>query len=87
MDIVWTIFIGFIAGLVARALLPGDDSMGLFLTAMLGIVGSVVVTFIGQYAGWYHAAEGAGFVASVVGAVGLLGIGRLIRSRSRIQPS
>jgi len=87
MDIVWTIFIGFIAGLVARAVMPGDDSMGFFLTSVLGIVGSVTVTFLGQFIGWYHAAEGAGFIASVVGAFGLLGITRAIRARKNIQPS
>lgn len=87
MDIVWTIFIGFVAGLVARALMPGDDSMGFFLTSALGIVGSVLVTFLGQLTGWYHAAEGGGFIASVVGAFGLLGIARVVRARNKTQPS
>lgn len=81
MDIVWTILIGFVAGLIARAVMPGNNGMGFFLTAALGILGSVTTTYIGQLMGWYHAAEGAGFIASVAGALVLLGVGQLIRTR------
>jgi uncharacterized membrane protein YeaQ/YmgE (transglycosylase-associated protein family) len=81
MDIVWTILIGFVAGLIARAVMPGDNGMGFFLTAVLGILGSVATTYIGQLMGWYHAAEGAGFIASVVGALVLLGLGQLVRAK------
>ncbi len=52
MGIVWTILIGFIAGLIARALLPGTQTMGFFITAILGIVGSFVATYLGQAMGW-----------------------------------
>ena len=74
MGIIWTILIGFIAGLIARALLPGTQAMGFFITAILGIVGSLVATYLGQAMGWYQAGASAGFVASVVGAIILLAI-------------
>ena len=69
MAIIWTILIGFIAGLIARALLPGTQAMGFFITAILGIVGSFVATYLGQALGWYRAGASAGFAASVIGAI------------------
>ncbi len=72
MGIIWTILIGFIAGLVARAVLPGNQSLGLILTTVLGIAGSLIATYVGQGMGWYTAGVGAGFIASVVGAIVLL---------------
>ena len=58
-----------VVGLIARAILPGTQSIGLILTAVLGIVGSFVAGFIGQAVGWYQAGAGAGFIGSVVGAI------------------
>lgn len=78
MHIIWTILIGFIAGLLARAVLPGNNSMGFILTAVLGIAGSLVATYAGQVMGWYSAGAGAGFIASVVGAAVLLGVWHLV---------
>ncbi|MES2532019.1 MAG: GlsB/YeaQ/YmgE family stress response membrane protein [Pseudomonadota bacterium] len=72
MSIIWTILIGFVVGLVARALLPGKQAMGFILTVVIGVVGSLLATYIGQAAGWYTAGAGAGFIASVVGAIVLL---------------
>jgi uncharacterized membrane protein YeaQ/YmgE (transglycosylase-associated protein family) len=72
MGIIWTILIGFIAGLVARAVLPGNQSLGFILTTVLGIAGSLIATYVGQAMGWYTAGAGAGFIASVVGAIVLL---------------
>jgi uncharacterized membrane protein YeaQ/YmgE (transglycosylase-associated protein family) len=69
MHYVWMVIVGFVVGLVARALLPGDQKLGLILTAVLGIVGSLVAGFLGQAIGWYQAGEGAGFIGSVVGAI------------------
>jgi uncharacterized membrane protein YeaQ/YmgE (transglycosylase-associated protein family) len=66
------VVVGFIVGLVARAILPGTQSLGIVLTAVLGIAGSLVAGFIGQALGWYQAGQGAGFIASVVGAIVLL---------------
>jgi len=78
MGIIWTVLIGFVAGLIARALLPGTQTMGFFITAILGIVGSFVATYLGQAMGWYRAGASAGFAASVVGAIVLLAIYGLV---------
>ena len=72
MQYVWMALVGFVVGLVARALLPGDQKLGLILTAVLGIAGSFLAGFIGQALGWYGAGKGAGFIGSVVGALLLL---------------
>ncbi len=81
MSYVWMVLIGFVAGLIARALHPGDDKLGFILTAVLGIAGSLLANFIGQAAGWYDADEKAGFVASVIGAIVLLALYSLIKKR------
>ena len=72
MQYVWMAVVGFVVGLVARALLPGDQKLGLLLTAALGIAGSFAAGFVGQALGWYGAGQGAGFIGSVVGALALL---------------
>ncbi len=72
MQYVWMAVIGFIVGLVARAILPGTQSLGIILTAVLGIAGSFLAGFIGQALGWYVAGAPAGFLASVIGAIVLL---------------
>jgi uncharacterized membrane protein YeaQ/YmgE (transglycosylase-associated protein family) len=81
MSIVWTILIGFVAGLVARAVKPGDDSAGFIVTTLIGIAGSLIATYVGQAMGWYQAGQGAGFIASVVGAIVLLVIYGMIKRR------
>lgn len=81
MGIVWTILIGFVAGLVARAIKPGDDSMGIIMTTVVGILGALAATYLGQAMGWYTAGQGAGFLASVVGAIVLLFIWGLIAKK------
>ena len=81
MSYVWMAVIGFIAGLLARALHPGDDKLGFILTAVLGIAGSFLANFIGQSVGWYKAGENAGFLASVVGAIVLLVIYSLVKKQ------
>ena len=72
MSYVWMALVGFVVGLVARAVLPGTQSLGLILTAVLGIAGSFAAGFIGQAVGWYQAGQGAGFIGSVLGAILLL---------------
>ena len=69
---IWTILIGFVAGLIAKAITPGTGPSGFWLTSILGIAGALVATFIGQTLGWYSEGQPAGFIASVVGAVVLL---------------
>ncbi|HWL83094.1 MAG TPA: GlsB/YeaQ/YmgE family stress response membrane protein [Roseomonas sp.] len=82
MSIIWTIIIGFVAGLIAKMLMPGRDPGGFIITILLGIVGAIVATYLGQAIGWYRADQGAGFIGAIVGAVILLAIYRLIRGRS-----
>ena len=72
MGFVYMAIVGFVVGLIARAVLPGTQSIGIILTAVLGIAGSFVAGFVGQAIGWYQAGQGAGFIGSVVGAVLLL---------------
>lgn len=81
MSIIWTILIGFVAGLVARAIKPGNDSAGFIVTTLIGIAGSLIATYLGQAMGWYTVGQGAGFIASVVGAIVLLFIWGLIKAR------
>ncbi len=81
MSIVWTILIGFVAGLVARAIKPGDDSAGFIMTTVIGIAGSLIATYVGQAMGWYTAGQGAGFIASVLGAIVLLFLYGLVKRK------
>ena len=82
MSIIWTIIIGFIAGVIAKFLMPGpNEPSGFILTTILGIVGALVATFLGQAVGWYRAGEGAGLIGAVVGAVIVLAIWGAIASR------
>ena len=83
MSIIGTIIVGFIVGLLARALKPGDDRMGLILTTLLGIAGAFIAKYVGQAMGWYGPNDAAGWIASVVGAMVLLVIYGLVRRRSR----
>ncbi|KKB85338.1 membrane protein [Devosia limi DSM 17137] len=73
MSILWAIIVGFFAGLVAKWITPGDNKpSGFILTTVLGIVGAVLATWLGQAIGWYQQGDGAGFIASIVGAVIIL---------------
>lgn len=70
MSILWTVIIGFVAGVVAKFLMPGpNEPSGFVLTTILGIVGAFVASFLGQALGWYGPGEGAGLIGAVVGAV------------------
>ena len=70
MGIIWTIVIGFIAGIVAKLISPGpNDPQGFVLTAVLGIVGAVVASLLGQAVGIYQPGEGAGLIGAIVGAI------------------
>jgi uncharacterized membrane protein YeaQ/YmgE (transglycosylase-associated protein family) len=72
MYYVWMVVVGFVVGLIARAILPGTQKLGIILTAVLGIAGALVAGVVGQALGWYQTGEGAGFLASIVGAIVLL---------------
>ena len=82
MQILWSIIIGFIVGLIARALMPGRDNMGLLFTTLLGIAGALIAQLLGQSLGWYAPGEPAGFLAAVIGAMVLLAAGRGLKGRT-----
>jgi uncharacterized membrane protein YeaQ/YmgE (transglycosylase-associated protein family) len=84
MSILWTIIIGFLAGVIAKFIMPGDNEpTGFILTAILGIVGAFVATYLGQALGWYRPGEGAGLIGAVVGAVIVLLIYSMVAGRRR----
>jgi uncharacterized membrane protein YeaQ/YmgE (transglycosylase-associated protein family) len=84
--LLWIIVVGFVAGIVARVLMPGPNNPGGFiLTVVLGIAGSFLATFIGQAIGWYRADQGAGFIAATIGAIVVLLIWHRLAA-SRVVP-
>lgn len=86
MGILWTIVIGFVAGIIAKLLHPGpNEPAGFILTTILGIVGAFVATFAGQALGWYSADEGAGLIGAVVGAIIVLVIWGMVAPRDRLR--
>ena len=84
MSIIWAIIIGFIVGLVAKFLMPGRDPGGFIVTTLLGIVGALVATFLGQAMGIYAAGQSAGFIGAVIGAIVVLFIYHMVRGRRRV---
>ena len=82
MGIISAILIGLIVGAIAKLLMPGKDPGGWIVTILIGLVGSFIGTYLGQALGLYHEGERAGFIGSVVGAMILLGLYRLIARRS-----
>jgi uncharacterized membrane protein YeaQ/YmgE (transglycosylase-associated protein family) len=79
MSILWTIIIGFVAGVVAKFLMPGpNEPSGFILTTILGIVGAFVASYLGQTLGLYGPGEGAGFIGAVVGAIVVLAVWAMV---------
>jgi uncharacterized membrane protein YeaQ/YmgE (transglycosylase-associated protein family) len=75
LHFLWIILIGFLAGVIAKLIMPGDNEpQGFILTTILGIVGAFVATFLGQAIGWYGADDSAGFIGATVGAIIVLAI-------------
>ncbi|HYE32649.1 MAG TPA: GlsB/YeaQ/YmgE family stress response membrane protein [Methylomirabilota bacterium] len=81
MEILWTLLIGLIVGIVAKMLMPGRDPGGFIITSLLGVAGAFIAHAIGRAMGWYTEGEPAGFIAAVVGAMLLLGLYRLFTGR------
>jgi uncharacterized membrane protein YeaQ/YmgE (transglycosylase-associated protein family) len=77
--LLWELIIGLVVGAVAKFVMPGKDPGGIWITMIIGIAGSILATYIGQAIGWYQAGQSAGFIMSVVGAVVLLLIYRVIK--------
>ena len=85
MSIIWTIIIGFIAGIIAKFLMPGPhEPSGFILTTILGLIGAFVATWLGQALGWYGPNEGAGLIGAVVGAVIVLAVWGMIARRRTV---
>lgn len=84
MGILWTIIIGFVAGVIAKFLMPGpNEPSGFILTTILGIVGAFVASYLGQALGWYGPGEGAGLIGAIVGAIVVLaGWGMIAKNRA-----
>ena len=83
MSVIWTIIIGFVAGIIAKLLHPGsNEPSGFILTTVLGIVGAFVATYMGQLLGWYSANEGAGLIGAVVGALVVLFVWGMVAPRT-----
>ena len=82
MHYLWEAIIGLIVGALAKLVMPGKDPGGIIVTMLLGIAGSFVATYLGQVIGWYKEGQSAGFIMSVVGAVILLAIYRLFKTKT-----
>ena len=81
MELIWVIIIGLLVGAVAKFLMPGDDPGGIIVTALIGIVGSVIATYLGQFFGLYQPGQAAGFIGAVVGSILLLVAYRAVARR------
>lgn len=85
MHILWIIIIGFLAGVIAKFVMPGPNEPGGFImTTILGIVGAFVATYLGQAIGWYGPDQGAGFIGAIVGAIVVLAIYGFFARRSAV---
>lgn len=85
MSILWTIIIGFVAGVIAKFITPGsNEPAGFILTTILGIIGAVVATYLGQSLGWYRVGEGAGLIGAIVGAIIILFVWGVVAGRNKV---
>ena len=81
MDILWTLIVGLVVGAIAKLVMPGKDPGGIIVTMLLGVAGAFIAGMLGQALGWYDAGEGPGIIASIIGALILLFIYRMIIGR------
>lgn len=82
ISLLGTLFIGLIVGFIARAIKPGDDKLGWIMTALLGVAGSFLASYVGVAMGWYRTGQTAGWIASVLGAIALLVLYGIIQRTS-----
>ena len=83
MGIIWTIIIGFVAGVIAKFVMPGDNEpSGFVLTTILGVIGAFVATFLGQSLGWYGPGQGVGLIGAAIGAIIVLAVWGALRRRT-----
>lgn len=83
LSILWSILIGFVVGVIAKLLHPGKENMGIIVTTVLGIAGSLIATFLGRLVGFYKEGEAAGFFMALIGAIVLLVIFSLIKGKAK----
>ena len=81
MHFLWMLIIGIVVGALAKLIMPGKDPGGVIVTMLIGIAGALIAGFLGRAVGWYNEGEPAGFIASVVGAILLLFVYRMIVKR------
>jgi uncharacterized membrane protein YeaQ/YmgE (transglycosylase-associated protein family) len=84
MEFIWMLLIGLVVGAIAKLVMPGKDPGGIIVTMLIGIAGALIAGFLGRTLGWYSEGEAAGFIASVVGAVVLLILYRLVTKNRRV---
>src|SRR5271170_4741490 len=82
LSLLWEAIIGLIVGALAKFIMPGKDPGGIFITMLIGIAGALLATFIGSHIGWYQEGQRAGFIMSLLGAIVLLAIYRLLKGRT-----
>ena len=82
----WALIIGLVVGALAKFIMPGKDPGGIIITMLIGIAGSFIATFLGRALGWYRNGQGAGFIASLIGAILLLWIYRMVIGRRTTTP-
>ena len=81
MSIIWMLLVGLIVGAIAKLIMPGKDPGGILITMLLGVAGALVAGFLGRSLGWYREGEPVGWFASIIGAVIVLGLYRLVAAR------
>jgi len=83
LSILWTVLVGLVVGILAKFLHPGRENMGLVVTALLGIAGSLAATYLGRLVGFYKEGEAAGFLMALVGAIVLLVIYGMVKGKAK----
>jgi len=81
LHFLWEAIIGLIVGAIAKLVMPGKDPGGIWITMALGVAGSLLAGFLGRAVGWYAPGQSAGFIMSIIGALILLGIYRLVKGK------
>lgn len=83
LSILWSILIGFVVGVIAKLLHPGKENMGIIVTTVLGIAGSLIATFLGRLVGFYKEGEAAGFFMALIGAIVLLVVFSMVKGKAK----